>query len=114
MSGFYVVPKVGLEPTRPCGQEILSLPCLPFHHSGRYRTAVLHLRPRAESNCRIRDLQSLVLPLDDAAIQSLYRLDCLFAKAGRSDGDRRLELEERVDMVAVSLSVVRNDLEARN
>ncbi len=29
-----VVPEVGVEPTCPCGQRILSPPCLPFHHSG--------------------------------------------------------------------------------
>jgi hypothetical protein len=28
------VPAAGLEPARPCGQEILSLRCLPFHHAG--------------------------------------------------------------------------------
>ena len=29
------VPRAGLEPARPCGQSILSAPCLPFHHPGR-------------------------------------------------------------------------------
>ena len=29
------VPEVGVEPTRPCGQRILSPPRLPFRHSGR-------------------------------------------------------------------------------
>ena len=28
------VPEVGLEPTQPNGQGILSPSCLPFHHSG--------------------------------------------------------------------------------
>lgn len=28
------MPKVGLEPTQLLGYEILSLMCLPFHHSG--------------------------------------------------------------------------------
>lgn len=28
------MPAVGLEPTRPRGQQILSLPCMPFHHAG--------------------------------------------------------------------------------
>ncbi len=32
-----VVPQVGLEPTRPCGQQILSLPRLPFRHWGPAR-----------------------------------------------------------------------------
>ena len=29
-----IVPAVGLEPTRPLGQQILSLPRLPFRHAG--------------------------------------------------------------------------------
>ncbi len=29
-----MVPVVGLEPTRPCGQQILSLSRLPFRHTG--------------------------------------------------------------------------------
>jgi hypothetical protein len=29
-----LVPGVGFEPTRPCGQRIVSPPCLPFHHPG--------------------------------------------------------------------------------
>ena len=29
------VPAVGLEPTRPLGQQILSLPRLPFRHAGK-------------------------------------------------------------------------------
>ncbi len=28
------VPGAGLEPACPCGQSILSAPCLPFHHPG--------------------------------------------------------------------------------
>ena len=28
------VPEEGVEPSHPCGQEILSLSCLPFHHPG--------------------------------------------------------------------------------
>ena len=28
----FLVLRVGLEPTRPCGQGILSPSCLPFHH----------------------------------------------------------------------------------
>ncbi len=31
-----LVPEAGLEPARPCGLEILSLLCLPFHHSGQH------------------------------------------------------------------------------
>ena len=37
-----LVPKAGLEPARPFGLEILSLLCLPFHHSGRARTIMKH------------------------------------------------------------------------
>lgn len=29
-----IVPEEGFEPSCPCGQRILSPPCLPFHHSG--------------------------------------------------------------------------------
>ena len=29
-----IVPRVGLEPTQPIGQGILSPSCLPFHHLG--------------------------------------------------------------------------------
>ena len=32
-----VVPVTGLEPVRCCQREILSLQCLPFHHTGGYR-----------------------------------------------------------------------------
>jgi hypothetical protein len=32
--GFPLVPEEGVEPTRPCGQRILSPPRLPFRHSG--------------------------------------------------------------------------------
>src|SRR4051812_21596712 len=32
-----VVPLAGLEPARPCGQQILSLPRLPFRHRGKRR-----------------------------------------------------------------------------
>ena len=32
--GLRLVPREGLEPSRPCEQQILSLPCLPFHHQG--------------------------------------------------------------------------------
>ena len=35
-AGAYVVPVVGLEPTRPCEQQILSLHRLPFRHTGGY------------------------------------------------------------------------------
>ena len=31
---FVMVPGVGLEPTSPCGQRILSPSCIPFHHPG--------------------------------------------------------------------------------
>lgn len=32
------VPGAGLEPARPCGQQILSLSCLPFHHPGFFNS----------------------------------------------------------------------------
>ena len=31
-----LVAEVGVEPTRPCGQGILSPSCLPFHHSAKH------------------------------------------------------------------------------
>ncbi len=34
MRFFLFVPPVGLEPTRSCEQQILSLSCMPFHHGG--------------------------------------------------------------------------------
>lgn len=34
ISNVDVVPEEGVEPTRPCGQRILSPPRLPFRHSG--------------------------------------------------------------------------------
>lgn len=56
------VPLAGLEPARPCGQQILSLGCLPFHHSGfpastrrAVRGEVLQLLPRLS----IADLKSI-------------------------------------------------------
>ena len=37
LSNHYTVPEVGVEPTRAIyAQQILSLSCLPFHHSGIY------------------------------------------------------------------------------
>ena len=37
---FDKVPPTGLEPVRPCGQQILSLQRLPFRHGGIDRTAL--------------------------------------------------------------------------
>ncbi len=37
---FLMVPGAGIEPARPCGQGILSPPCLPFHHPGKIRPDV--------------------------------------------------------------------------
>jgi hypothetical protein len=36
-----LVPKKGFEPPRSCEQQVLSLPCLPFHHSGAAKPLVL-------------------------------------------------------------------------
>ena len=38
LRGHKVVPLARLEPARSCEQQILSLLCLPFHHSGIYAT----------------------------------------------------------------------------
>lgn len=35
MRVVFELPAVGLEPTRPLGQQILSLPRLPFRHAGK-------------------------------------------------------------------------------
>jgi len=37
-----LVPKVGVEPTRPFEQSILSAPRLPFRHFGLYRVKSLN------------------------------------------------------------------------
>ncbi len=37
-----MVPKAGLEPASPYGQQILSLSCMPFHHFGM---GMCHLQP---------------------------------------------------------------------
>ena len=42
------VPAVGLEPTRPLGQQILSLPRLPFRHAGKI--GLIEIAP-ADKNC---------------------------------------------------------------
>ncbi len=56
LHGFNVL-GVGLGPTRPCDQGILSPSRIPFRHPSET------LRPRGESNSRIRVLQTLALPL---------------------------------------------------
>ena len=45
--GFYrMVPVTGLEPVRYCYREILSLLCLPFHHTGGFRQELgYHIYP---------------------------------------------------------------------
>ena len=40
-----LMPAVGLEPTRPREQQILSLPCMPFHHAGSGETCTIITRP---------------------------------------------------------------------
>ena len=51
----------GLEPSRPFGQQILSLLCLPFHHT----PILFKATPRFELG--IEDLQSTALPLGHIA-----------------------------------------------
>ena len=43
-----IVPAVGLEPTRPLGQQILSLPRLPFRHAGIFKPAGREELPRRQ------------------------------------------------------------------
>ena len=52
----------GLEPSRPFGQQILSLLCLPFHHTPKFKAT-----PRFELG--IEDLQSTALPLGHIAFE---------------------------------------------
>ena len=52
----------GLEPSRLCSQQILSLVCLPFHH-----TPFIQATPRFELG--IEDLQSTALPLGHIAFE---------------------------------------------
>ena len=51
----------GLEPSRLCSQQVLSLVCLPFHH-----TPTIKATPRFELG--IEDLQSTALPLGHIAL----------------------------------------------
>ena len=53
----------GLEPSRPFGQQILSLLCLPFHHT----PYIVKATPRFELG--IEDLQSTALPLGHIAFE---------------------------------------------
>ena len=53
----------GLEPSRPFGQQILSLLCLPFHHT----PTIFKATPRFELG--IEDLQSTALPLGHIALK---------------------------------------------
>ena len=52
----------GLEPSRPIDQQILSLLCLPFHHT----PTIFKATPRFELG--IEDLQSTALPLGHIAL----------------------------------------------
>ena len=45
---YAVVPRVGLEPTQPIGQGILSPSCLPFHHLGDHITHTIGVRIRLQ------------------------------------------------------------------
>ena len=61
---LYFLPEVGLEPTWACAHNILSVTCIPFHHSG----IIEFLRPRSESNRRIGVLQTPAFPFGYVAI----------------------------------------------
>ena len=58
------MPAVGLEPTRPREQQILSLPCMPFHHAGNPRR--LYYTPR-------RRVKVEALAKDFATMNGLYQ-----------------------------------------
>ena len=80
-----------------------------FRHSG---ISFQFMRRGRELNPRIRDLQSLVLPLDDAAFSFTIPARMPFCKSPA--GEERLLLEELVDVIAIALAVVRHDLHARD
>ena len=61
----------GLEPSRPSSQQILSLLCIPFHHTPNPQAA-----PGFEPG--VKDLQSLALPLGHAALRISCINDTLF------------------------------------
>ena len=44
-----VVPEEGIEPSRPCGQWILSPPRLPFRHSGTERSGPVNVGEARET-----------------------------------------------------------------
>ena len=80
---IFLVPGVGIEPTRPCDRQILSLLRLPISPPGRVLVHSLQWksrkcevkllwRPRRESNSRIALLQRAELPLFYVATRSLY------------------------------------------
>ena len=62
LTGIYLGVE-GLEPSRPIDQQILSLLCLPFHHT----PIVFKATPRFELG--IEDLQSTALPLGHIALK---------------------------------------------
>ena len=54
--------RVGLEPTRPCGQGILSPSCLPFHHQSAFSAGLTgDLGAENETRTRDPDLGKVVL-----------------------------------------------------
>jgi hypothetical protein len=61
----------GLEPSRPSSQQILSLLCLPFHHTPNSQAA-----PGFEPG--VKDLQSSALPLGHAALRISYNNSTIF------------------------------------
>ena len=62
----------GLEPSRPIDQQILSLLCLPFHHT----PIVFKATPRFELG--IEDLQSTALPLGHIALKETTILNIIY------------------------------------
>ena len=83
-SAGVLVPEKGVEPSRPCGQRILSPPRLPFRHSGPFfkNSMKMKFHPQA------------------GAIPTFALLDAAGAKRyptfPRSRGDRRVRLEQIV------------------
>lgn len=57
-----MVPEEGVEPTRPCGQRILSPPRLPFRHSGLPPKAQSALGTHQDQLVRAESLRQVSMP----------------------------------------------------
>ena len=65
-----IVPRVGLEPTQPIGQGILSPSCLPFHHLGDLKKRTAEYAIACKSKAKSVHKQSTL----DASIPNDYKI----------------------------------------